>query len=486
MTGTPYEQTAPDLDPSADPLSQDSKPAIRRRLRVAVVGQVVLLSSLILALLVLTALLFNVVNQIGGYVVYGFRIDPKTVVPPIDLEELDDEALLALIRENVPEDRLEAIPEEFFANSLEELSKEDKINVIYSEVSDLDLLLASRSPDELSNEELIQIISENVTNARFDQLNEERPLAQRSREELVEVFETEVLEERVVESWPLFESLLNGPAIVKDIQERYPGQDYEFRMWLTPKFVVSPQTTRAETTGLRTAILGSVLIVLTTMIVAIPIGIAAGTYLEEFATPNPINQFIQANIYNLSGVPTIIYGLMGVAIFVRALSELTTGARFGVADPPPNGRTIISAGLTMALLVMPLIIINTQEAIRAVPQSIRDGALALGATHWQTVWNHVLPMAIPGIMTGIILAMSRAVGESAPLIVVGAAAYISVDPSGLFSSFTALPIQIWAWTALPEQTFRNVAAAAIVVLLSVVILFNLTAIILRNRLRKSL
>lgn len=467
-------------------LGQDVNPGVRRRLRIAAIGRAIWFSSLMLALLVLFALLFNVINQIGGYVVYGYRIDPRTVVPPIELENLPDEQLLQLIRDNTPADRREAIAEEFSVSSIEELSREDRINVIYAEIADLDVLLGSQPFTELSNEALIQIMDDNITDARFAQLNQERPLAQRSREELLDLFEKEVLEERVVESWPLFESLLNGPSIVKQITERFPNQQYEFRMWLTPQFIVSPQTTRAETTGLRTAILGSVLIVVIAMSIAIPVGVAAGVYLEEFATPNRINQFIQANIYNLSGVPTIIYGLMGTAIFVRALAELTNGSRFGIADPPPNGRTIISASMTIALLVMPLIIINTQEAIRAVPQSIRDGALALGATHWQTVWSHVLPMAIPGALTGVILAMSRAFGEAAPLLVVGAAAYISVDPSGPFSSFTALPIQIWAWTALPEQTFRNVAAAAIIVLLAAVALFNLTAIIMRNRLRKTL
>ncbi len=459
--------------------------AIRNRLRTAAGGRVVLFLSLLLALLVLIALILNVVDQLGGYVVYGYRIDPKSVVPAIAPEDMSEQELRDMILNNTPDYRLEAIPDDYGV-PLDEMDKDLLVEVVYAEIPDLDPLLGTRPFTELPNDELITLIQQNITTSRFDQLNEEQPFAQRSRAELLDLFEKEVLEERVVYSWRLFDSLLNGPAIIKTIERDYPGQQYELRWWLTPQFVTSPQTTRAETTGLRTAILGSALIVIITILFAMPIGIAAGVYLEEFAAPNRINQFLQANIYNLSGVPTIIYGLMGLAIFVRALGDLTNGSMFGVPNPPPNGRTIISAGLTMGLLVMPLIIINTQEAIRAVPQSIRDGALAVGATYWQTVWHHVLPMAVPGILTGIILAISRAVGETAPLVVVGAAAYISVDPSGPFSSFTGLPIQIWAWTALPEQTFRNVAAAAIIVLLAVVITFNLTAIILRNRLRKSL
>jgi phosphate transport system permease protein len=290
----------------------------------------------------------------------------------------------------------------------------------------------------------------------------------------------------VVKTWPLFPSLFNRAAIEEEIQANYPDAEYGFRWWLTPQFIASELTTRPETTGIRTAIIGSVLVIFFTVLIAVPIGVAAGIYLEEFAGKSRINSIIQTNIYNLAGVPSIIYGMLGLAIFVRALGNFTSGAAFGIPDPPPNGRTIISAAMTMALLILPLIIINTQEAVRAVPQSLRDGSLALGATKWQTVWYHVLPVAIPGILTGIILGISRAVGETAPLIVVGAAAYVTTDPRGLFSSFTALPMQIYSWAILPVDTFRNVSAAAIIVLLVIVLLFNLTAIIMRNRLRKSL
>jgi phosphate transport system permease protein len=204
------------------------------------------------------------------------------------------------------------------------------------------------------------------------------------------------------------------------------------------------------------------------------VGVGAAIYLEEYAVKNRFNQLIETNVRNLAGVPSIIYGLLGLAIFVRALSGVT------------GGRTLLSAGLTMGLLILPVIIINAQEAIRAVPSSIREASYGLGATKWQTIWNQVLPAALPGVLTGTILAMSRAIGETAPLIVIGASTYIVFDPNGPLSKFTALPIQIYQWTARPQDQYRDIAAAAIIVLLVLLLLLNAAAIILRGRFRKSL
>jgi phosphate transport system permease protein len=237
----------------------------------------------------------------------------------------------------------------------------------------------------------------------------------------------------------------------------------------------------------RTAILGSLFTILTTIVVAFPIGVGAAIYLEEYARDNAngrswLNRLIQTNITNLAGVPSIIYGMLGLAIFVRALEPLTSGAIFGATDPTTaNGRTILSAGLTLALLVLPLLIINGQEAIRAVPNSLRQASYGLGATQWQTIWHHVLPNAVPGILTGTILAISRAIGETAPLVVIGASTYISFDPDGPFAKFTTLPIQIYQWTSRPQDEFRNIAAAAILVLLALLLTLNAAAIIMRNR-----
>jgi phosphate transport system permease protein len=241
-------------------------------------------------------------------------------------------------------------------------------------------------------------------------------------------------------------------------------------------------SSRAEFAGVRTALYGSLWLVAIAIALALPVGVGAAVYLQEYARKNFINRLIQTNINNLAGVPSIVYGMLGLAIFVRAFEAFTSGAMFGITDT--NGRTIMSAGLTMGILVLPLVIINAQEAIKAVPDSIRQAAYGVGATRWQTIWSHVLPNALPGILTGSILAMSRAVGETAPLIIVGASTFISVDPDGPFSKFTALPIQIYQWTARAQPEFHNIAAAAILVLLVLLLTLNATAILLRNRFQR--
>jgi phosphate transport system permease protein len=270
--------------------------------------------------------------------------------------------------------------------------------------------------------------------------------------------------------------------------ETVPQGHLEWRSWLTAEFLNVPQSSTPDLAGIRTAIFGTLWVVFITIIIATPLGVGAAIYLEEYATmvANPmlhrINVIIQTNINNLAGVPSIIYGMLGLAIFVRALEPITSGTLFGASDPTTaNGRTVLSAALTLALLILPLIIINAQEAIRAVPRSLRQAGMALGATKWQTIWHHVLPNAIPGILTGNILALSRAIGETAPLVVIGASTFITVDPTGPFSKFTTLPIQIYQWTARPQDTFRNIAAAAIIVLLILLLTLNATAVLLRNR-----
>ena len=239
-------------------------------------------------------------------------------------------------------------------------------------------------------------------------------------------------------------------------------------------------SSEAELAGIKTALLGSLILILITILVAFPLGVGAAIYLEEYAGKKGwINRIIQTNIDNLAGVPSIVYGILGLAIFVRTLAPFTSGEIFGIEDQ--NGRTLLSAGLTMAILILPILIINAQEAIRAVPESLRMASYGMGATRWQTIRDHVLPEALPGILTGTILAVSRAIGETAPLIIVGAATYITTNPTGPFSYFTAMPIQIYNWTARPQDQFRNLAAAAILVLLIVLLSMNAIAIYFRNR-----
>ena len=295
----------------------------------------------------------------------------------------------------------------------------------------------------------------------------------------------------VIASYELVPSLMSPEAFVEEVEtafaetpERFPEYTFdevafEWRAWLNPTFLRTPASATPETAGIRTAILGSLWLVVITVAFAVPVGVGAALYLEEFAKPSRLNSFIQTNINNLAGVPSIIYGMLGLAILVRALEPITSGAIFGTGSE--NGRTVLAAGLTLGLLTLPVVIISSQEALRAVPSSLRQAGMSLGATRWQTVRSQVLPVAVPGILTGTILAVARAIGETAPLILVGAASFITSDPAGPFSKFTALPIQIFQWTALPQEEFRNIAAAASLTLLIMLLVLNAGAVILRNR-----
>jgi len=333
-----------------------------------------------------------------------------------------------------------------------------------------------------TKEQLLTILEEHLSSGTMRRLESEKPFAERSREEVYQLVLDRVVEPKIVASWPLTESLLNRQAIEAEVASEYPNASLQFRSWLNADFIQSPQSSQPELAGVRTAILGSLWTIAITILIAFPVGVGAAVYLEEYTRNNWINRLIQTNINNLAGVPSIIYGMLGLAVFVRMLEPLTSGTLFGLADPTTaNGRTILSAGLTLALLILPLLIINAQEAIRAVPNSLRQASYGLGATKWQTIWHHVLPNALPGILTGTILAISRAVGETAPLVVVGVSTYIVADPSGPFSKFTTLPAQIYQWTSRPQDEFRNLAAAAIIVLLVMLLSLNAAAILLRNR-----
>jgi phosphate transport system permease protein len=337
---------------------------------------------------------------------------------------------------------------------------------------------------DLPKETLLALLEANVSAGLMRRLERDKPFAERTQEEIYSLVMERVVEPKVVASWPLMESITQRGEIERSVAE-IPNGTLEWRSWLTPQFLTASQSSTPEQAGIRGAILGSLWVILFTLVIALPVGVGAAIYLEEYATDTWLNRLIATNISNLAGVPSIIYGMLGLAIFVRALEPLTSGKLFGLADPTTaNGRTVLSAGLTLALLVLPLIIINAQEAIRAVPRSLREAGYGLGATKWQVIWAHVLPSALPGILTGNILAMSRAIGETAPLVVVGASTFISVDPSGPFSKFTTLPAQIYQWTARPQDEFRHLAAAAIIVLLALLLTLNAVAVLLRNRYSK--
>lgn len=253
------------------------------------------------------------------------------------------------------------------------------------------------------------------------------------------------------------------------------------------QFITSYDSDKASESGILAGLWGSFWLIFYTAAVSVPVGVGAAIYLEEFAPDNRLTKLIQVNLANLAGVPSIVYGILGLTVFVR-LSDLR--------------QSVLAGALTLSLLILPVVIVAAQEALRAVPSTIRHASLALGATPWQTIRHQVLPAATPGILTGVILAISRAIGETAPLIIVGVKAYIDKTPGRIesvsdvvskrdqlafipFDSFTTLPIQIWGWASDARSEFQQLAAAGIIVLLAVLLLLNTAAIVIRNKYRKS-
>lgn len=379
-------------------------------------------ASTVIGIVALIALVLNIINGAFGYVAYEARLDPDTLA--VDGIALTDQ----------------------------------------------------------SKEQLMALLQSTLSDGAYNKLENDKPFADRTREEVYQLIVERIIRPEVVQVWNLWSSLTQADEIRATLSSEHPDAELDFISWLSRDFVTRPQTSEAFTAGVRTAIFGSLWTILFTILLAFPIGVGAAIYLEEYASDNRFNRIIQTNINNLAGVPSIIYGILGLAIFVRTLEPLTSGEVFGLVDPTTaNGRTVLSAGLTLGLLVLPIIIINAQEAIRAVPRSLRNASFGVGATKWQTVWSHVLPNAMPGILTGTILAISRAIGETAPLVVVGASTAISFDPNSPFSKFTTLPIQIYQWTSRPQDEFRSLAAATILVLLVLLLSLNASAVLLRNR-----
>ena len=410
------------MNPRQDhyPEGETFRRSLSGRYRTASIWQALFLSALVIAILSLVALLYNVIDGAVGYVAFEYKNDPTK--------------------------------------------------------------FTSKPLTDLSQPELLNILKTNLSAGAYKKLDNEKSMVKRSRADLYDLMLERLIQIDTKQTWSMTESILQGAKIREEVAGKYPKAKLEFRSWLTPIFITTPMSSKAEFAGVRTAILGSLWMVGIAILFALPIGIGAAIYLQEYATKNFINRVIQININNLAGVPSIVYGMLGLAIFVRALEPFTSGSMFGVTDS--NGRTILSAGLTMGTLVLPIIIINAQEAIKAVPDSLRQAAFGVGATRWQTIWHHVLPNALPGILTGSILAISRAIGETAPLIVVGASTFISLDPSGPFSKFTALPIQIYQWTTRAQSEFHSIAASAIIVLLILLLTLNATAVLLRNRVQR--
>lgn len=436
--------------------------------------------AIVIALLALLALFVNIVNSAFGYVIVDYAVNPAELTDGRALEELSNEELSLILVEY-----LERRAPVFIRDNISAVQGEAFATAPMSEIMgdlEFDNAIADLTIRELSAEQMASIFAANF-----------------SQSQLLTFVDDNIVRQEVVRTYPLTESLFNRAAIEAEHAANYEGTELIFQSWLNSRFLSVPMSTDALFAGIRTALFGTLWVLFVTVLFAFPIGVGAAIYLEEYAKDESshaaarkssqsgfggwlarvfsganFSRLIETNIRNLAGVPSIIYGLLGLAIFVRALGDIT------------QGRTILSAGLTMALLILPVIIINAQEAIRAVPSSIREASYGLGATKWQTISRQVLPAAIPGILTGTILAMSRAIGETAPLIVIGASTFILFDPTSPVSRFTALPIQIYSWTSRPQPEFRSLAAATIIVLLVLLLAFNATAIILRQRFRRKL
>lgn len=555
--------------------------------------------SVAVAALALVALFFNVANEAFGAIGLVNTIEPETLTDGRPLDALNNDELALILAENV-RGRLRVL----IRDTISKVDVDDFTSASVAEIvgdTNLDPSIAGELLKRISPQQQADLLAKYADRGTLRNL----------------VLE-EVVEQQVIASFPLVDAIFNFDSVKAEIEgpiladykkrERLDDAKVEvlrFHSWLHGKFLTTPMSSIPALAGVRSALIGSIGLMAVVVVVALPIGVGAAIYLEEYAHHGFINRLIETNVRNLAGVPSIIYGMLGLAIFVRALAPFTSGLifhynfdaptvgtvieriapafegaiaydgaairsdpevvdlatverivdtfmffgtpsltmtgntdlreishslaealkiavdnvpvradeeydievrgdyyRFDVAADAsisddtfdklmaslvrinsfaPNGRTLVSAGLTLVLLILPIIIINAQEAIRAVPYTIREASYGLGATRWQTIWNQVLPAALPGIMTGTILSVSRAVGETAPLIVVGAATFLVTDPTSPFSQFTAMPIQIYQWTARPQGQFADIAAAAIIVLLTLMLTLNAAAIVLRNR-----
>ena len=568
----------------------------RRRGRI---GRLFSYFSILVAGLALVALFLNVANEAFGTIGVVNTIEPETLTDGRPLADLSVDELAEILAEYESKRLRVLIRDTISQVPAEQFTKSTVAEIVGDE--NVDPAIAGELLKAISVERQAGLL------ARYADKSTLRNL----------VLE-EVVEQQVIASFTLSEAVFNFSAVKAKIEgqilDEYKRSErlddakvsvVRFHSWLNSEFLTAPMSSTPALAGVRTALIGSIGLMAVVIVVALPIGVGAAIYLEEYAHDGFVNRLIETNVRNLAGVPSIIYGMLGLAIFVRALAPFTSGMifhynvdapsvetvieriapvfdgevsfaegalrsssaeietrqlgrvvetflhfgtpslrmqgnssvidmsnaladaldiavdvtatradeeqdleargssyRFDVPEGAqisdetydqlmaglarinsfaPNGRTLVSAGLTLVLLILPIIIINAQEAIRAVPQTIREASYGLGATRWQTVWRQVLPAALPGIMTGTILSVSRAVGETAPLIVVGAATFLVADPTSPFSQFTALPIQIYQWTARPQGQFADIAAAAIIVLLALMLTLNAAAIFLRNR-----
>lgn len=345
------------------------------------------------------------------------------------------------------------------------------------------LVSYQRTPPEnrasLDREARIALLQAEASAGVLRRIESEEPLQTRSAAELDRLLEQFVFQPEVVRTWTLFESVTRHDAILAAAEE-VPSGELRFHSWITPSFLVEPLDRRPLVTGIRTALLGSIWIVALSMVIAFPVGVATALFITEYAQDGRFARFVRANVETMASVPSIIYGILGLALFVRTMGSVTSGAAIGLGDGSTAGRTILSAGLTLAVLVLPAIIINARDILEGVPTGYREACFAVGARRSTIVVRRILPSVSGQLVTVLFLAISRVIGETAPLLVVGAAAFITVDPSGIFSRFTSLPTQIFFWSARPQGASGNLAAAAMIVLMVLSIGLNVVFVFIKR------
>lgn len=459
--------------------------------------QMFFLAATSAGMVMLVILLMSILNQVFGLVAVFQIADPNTLVNGGPVASATAPDLANTLMASLSKGKMQAL-------LLNEIIGKDVDRSLLTDGTLSNIPTIKTVPDALKTKKFTELAAEDISSLLAANL---------SAEKLQSLVMDQLVKQEVLQSWTFLESIFDRRAAEQLIQDRATGvglsptlsadqqkkekdkwknATIEWRSWLNLDLLNKSMSATATEAGVRGALVGSLWVLTLTMGIAAPLGIGAAIYLEEYARDSRnnsvwlkrFNTVIEINIRNLAGVPSIIYGLLGLAIFARALGFFTSGQAF--TGQEATGRTILTASLTLALVILPVIIINAQEAIRSVPKSIREASYGLGATKWQTVSRQVIPAALPGILTGFILSLSRAVGETAPLIVVGAAVFLSQDPSGPFSAFTTLPIQIFNWAALPSDQFRNLSSAAIIILIIMLLALNAIAIVVRQRFSRRL
>jgi phosphate transport system permease protein len=465
-----------------------------RRVQSGKRGEKALLLSTAFGLMVLVILLLTIFNDAFGIVAVKEVIHPETLVTDGQtINQLSNNELTSILQTHLSKGKMQALLLKHILPTDVDRTKlgTEHIGTLVLKTISISESSAQKTFAELSVEEISALLAMNL-----------------SQQMLVDEIYEQVVGSEIIQSWSFLESTLNRANIEREVRQKANGENLpstfttkqieeikanysavrlQWKAWLSLEFILKPTTSVPGTTGFRGAIIGSILILLIAILLPTFIGVSTAIYLEEYArefakyrrSAQIFYTLIQMNIRTLVGVPSVIYGLFGLTFYGMLLEPLTSGEIFGI--PGGNGRTILTAGLTLGTLVLPVIIINAQEAIKSVPYSLREASYGLHASRSQTILRTVLPSAIPGIMTGVILSLSRAIGETAPLVIVGAAVFLSKDPLSPFSPFTTMTVQIYNWTAQPNDQFRNIASAAIAVLIMLVVGLNMVSIIIRYR-----